>query len=172
MLNQRVTTGIISIAFAACVILLAFQSTVLASKIGELRVVGSDGKIVTYSSHDLAKLPQHTLTTHTAWTSGSHEFAGVRLADLLKASGIEPKAKDYSHVIASALNDYVIDIPFEDVAKYDVLVATSMDGRPLTVRDKGPYWLVYPRDQFEELRDPRFDNRWAWQLKELRMKSR
>lgn len=172
MLDRRVTSGLFAIAFAACAILMGFQSPVLASKIGELSVIRSDGTIVTYSSNDVANLPQDTLTTHTAWTSGSHEFSGVRLADLLKASGIEPKSKDYAHVVASALNDYVIDIPFEDVAKYNVLIATSMDGQTLTVRDKGPYWLVYPRDQFEELKDPRFDNRWAWQLKELRIKAR
>ncbi len=42
-----------------------------------------------------------------------------------------------------------------------------MDGKRLTVRDKGPYWLVYPRDEFTELKDARFDHRWAWQLKEI-----
>ncbi len=37
----------------------------------------------------------------------------------------------------------------------------------LTRRDKGPLWLVYPRDNDAVLQDAKYDHRWAWQLSQL-----
>jgi hypothetical protein len=28
-------------------------------------------------------------------------------------------------------------------------------------------WIVYPRDEFPELQQPEFNDRWAWQLRAL-----
>ena len=36
--------------------------------------------------------------------------------------------------------------------------------------DKGPFWIVYPRDQHEVLQDIRYDYRWVWQLDSLQVK--
>jgi hypothetical protein len=57
-----------------------------------------------------------------------------------------------------------------DFAKYPVLLAYSMDGKALTARDKGPLWIVYPRDDYPEIKDPLLDSRWVWQLKEIDVK--
>ena len=54
--------------------------------------------------------------------------------------------------------------------EYDVLLAFRMDGQDLTPRDKGPLWVVYPRDAHRELVDAKFDARWAWQIKRLEVK--
>ena len=54
-----------------------------------------------------------------------------------------------------------------DFADYPVLFALKMDGRDLTVRDRGPIWIVYPRDDFSELRNERVNARWVWQLNGL-----
>ena len=42
-----------------------------------------------------------------------------------------------------------------------------MDGEELRVRDKGPLWIVYPRDDFPELDNRLIRSRWVWQVKEL-----
>jgi hypothetical protein len=65
------------------------------------------------------------------------------------------------------LNDYSADIPLSDFMNYDVILAWSMDGQPLTRRDKGPLWIIYPRDAVPELRDERYEHRWVWQLASL-----
>ena len=70
-------------------------------------------------------------------------------------------------VTASALNDYVIDFAADEFERFDVLVAYEMDGEPLLPSDKGPLWIVYPRDQHAELQDIRYDYRWVWQLRRL-----
>jgi hypothetical protein len=70
-------------------------------------------------------------------------------------------------VVASALNDYLIEIPVSDFQDYPVLFALKMNGRELTVRDRGPIWIVYPRDDFPELRNERVNARWVWHLNAL-----
>ncbi|RDJ27919.1 hypothetical protein DWF00_12810 [Bosea caraganae] len=111
----------------------------------------------------LEKLGLRTLRTGTAWTDGVKVFEGVLVRDLLAAVGAERATM----MRAVALNDYVVDIPLSDFQRYDAIIALSMDGRELTARDKGPLWIVYPRDQFGELQDERYDARWIWQLKQL-----
>jgi len=42
-----------------------------------------------------------------------------------------------------------------------------MNGQALRIRDKGPIWIVYPRDDYPELAVDAMDQRWIWQVKEL-----
>lgn len=113
----------------------------------------------------LGTLPHHVLKTHTVVTDGENTFEGFLMTDLLDWVGA-----DGDTVTASALNDYVIDIPMGDFARFHVLVATKMDGKTLTARDKGPLWIVYPRDDYRTLQDLRYDYRWVWQLNRLVVK--
>ena len=107
----------------------------------------------------IAALPEHTLDTHTSVTDGVHHFEGPLMRDLLGAAGFTGDA-----VLAIALNDYEITIPMSDFEEFDVIAALTMDGEVLTPRDRGPIWIVYPRDDHPELQDIRYDYRWVWQL--------
>ena len=84
---------------------------------------------------------------------------------MLKFAGLE--GQEGKMATATAINDYSVEIPIEDYATYDVILATEMDGKKLTLRDKGPIWIVYPRDDHSELDDPVVNARWIWQLVEL-----
>ncbi|MFC6486451.1 molybdopterin-dependent oxidoreductase [Nitratireductor sp. GCM10026969] len=110
----------------------------------------------------LETLPPATLETTTVVTDGVQRFDGFYMRDLLELVGADGET-----VTASALNDYVIDIPAEDFTRFDVVVATHMNGERLETRDKGPLWIVYPRDDHAELEDLRYDYRWVWQLNHL-----
>lgn len=107
----------------------------------------------------LKALPWTSLETTTVVTDGVRRFDGFLMQDLLDYVGAEGET-----VTAVALNDYVIDIPMEDFSRFDVLIAASMDGERLLPSDKGPFWIVYPRDDHEILQDIRYDYRWVWQL--------
>lgn len=113
----------------------------------------------------LKQLPAHVLRTSTSATEGTHVFEGVLMRDLLEHLGATGTV-----VIATALNDYASEIPVDDLHTYDVMAALTMDGVRLTPRDKGPLWIVYPRDDHEELQDIRYDYRWVWQLKHLEVR--
>ncbi|WP_292284964.1 molybdopterin-dependent oxidoreductase [Marivita sp.] len=110
----------------------------------------------------LAALPRATLETRTVVTDGVRHFTGFYMRDLLDLLGAEGET-----VVATALNDYEIEIPREDFRQFDVIVATHMDGARLEPWDKGPLWIVYPRDDHAELQDLRYDYRWVWQLTHL-----
>lgn len=110
----------------------------------------------------LKALPAAQLETTTAVTDGVRRFDGFLMRDLLAHVGAHGTT-----VTIRALNDYVIDIEIEEFDRFDVLVAYEMDGEPLLPSDKGPLWLVYPRDQHPQLQDIRFDYRWVWQMRWL-----
>lgn len=135
-----------------------------------LTVVAPNGTTRVLTSEDFARLPQNRLQTTTAWTEGPQIFDGVLLRNVLATVGITGQGAIGHSITVLALNDYSISIPLQDAYKYDVLVAHRMNGRELNRRDKGPYWIVYPRDQHEELNDSRYDHRWAWQLKQIEVK--
>ena len=66
-----------------------------------------------------------------------------------------------------ALNDYKVEIPFEDTLAFRVVLATRLDGKTMAVREKGPLFIVYPYDDSADLRNERYYNRSAWQLRTL-----
>lgn len=120
------------------------------------------GDTAQFDTAMLETLETHTLTTETSVTDGVNHFEGFLIRDLL-----EWVDADGEQVVATALNDYIVEIPLDDFYQYDVLVATHMDGEALTPRDKGPLWIVYPRNDHTELQDIRYDYRWVWQLNGL-----
>ncbi len=88
-------------------------------------------------------------------------FEGVPLRAVLNRVGARGKSMK-----ASALNDYEISIPLEDL-RFEPLLAMKADGQVLTIRDKGPLWIVYPRDAHDVLHDVKYYARWVWQLNRL-----
>ncbi|NNU81385.1 molybdopterin-dependent oxidoreductase [Halovulum dunhuangense] len=118
-----------------------------------------EGGRVEISREDLDAMEWRELSTSTTVTDGRPLFRGVLMRDILEHAGASGET-----VVARALNDYVIDIPISDFHAFDVLAALYMDGTALTPRDKGPVWIVYPRDDHGVLADIRYDMRWVWQL--------
>jgi hypothetical protein len=62
------------------------------------------------------------------------------------------------------LNDYFVIVPAADARTWPVIVATRRDGAPMSIRDKGPLWLIYPMDTVASLRTEAIYARSAWQL--------
>ncbi len=113
----------------------------------------------------LATLPSRQVVTSTSVTEGPQVFDGVLVRDVLDRIGADGET-----VVATALNDYVIDIPMSDFQDFDVILAHTMNGERLSARDKGPLWIVYPRDDVAELQEIRYDYRWVWQLQSLEVR--
>lgn len=113
----------------------------------------------------LEALGTDSLTTTTNWTDGPQVFDGVRVSKVLTAVGAHGTV-----ALGTALNDYAVEIPVSDFLDYPVLLALRANGVELTSRDKGPIWIVYPRDDFSALRDPRNDLKWIWQLRSIEIR--
>lgn len=110
----------------------------------------------------LERLPQTSFDSRTPWYAQARRFTGPLLRDVLAAAGARGRT-----VRALALNDYRVDIPYEDTQVHDMIVARLLDGRPMAVRDKGPLFILYPFDSKPELRSAVYYARSAWQLKTL-----
>ncbi|WP_210256096.1 molybdopterin-dependent oxidoreductase [Chelativorans sp. Marseille-P2723] len=128
---------------------------------GTIKKTNKDG-VALFDMAMLQALPIMRLETSTAVTDGVHLFEGFLMRDLLAYVGAEGET-----VTATALNNYAIDFDIREFERFDVLIAYRMDGAPLLSSDKGPLWIVYPRDQHPELQDIRYDYRWVWQLTRL-----
>jgi hypothetical protein len=65
-----------------------------------------------------------------------------------------------------ALNDYSTVIPFSDFRKYNAILALKINGEYMSIRDKGPSFIVYPYDSLPELNNQIYYSRSAWQVRE------
>lgn len=107
----------------------------------------------------LERLPQTSFVTRTPWFTQPRKFTGPLLREVLRLAGAHGQT-----LRVTALNDYRVDIPIDDIQRWDVLLARLLDDRPMSVRDKGPLFIIYPLDSRAELRSPLYFSRCAWQL--------
>ena len=108
----------------------------------------------------LERMAQVSFVTHTPWFPQARKFTGPLLRTVLAAAGAQGAA-----LRAIALNDYRVDIPFDDALRIDVVLARLLDDKPMPVRDMGPLFIIYPFDQQPQLRNAVYYSRCAWQLK-------
>ena len=111
---------------------------------------------------DLDQMPQETFATATNWTEGDVTFSGVPLSHVLKEAGVAGAT-----LRMVALNDYAVEMPMDEIGDIYPIVATRMHSEPMKVRDKGPYWIVYPYDSDPEFQTETTYARSIWQLKSL-----
>lgn len=128
-------------------------------------VDGKSGTSVAFDAADLAALPQITFTTSTIWTEGPQEFTGVSLGAVLKAAQMTGTTLQ-----AYAANDYSVEIPVEDWPENAPIIAQSRNGTPMTIRDKGPLWIVYPYDSDPAYRSEVIYTRSIWQLERIEVR--
>ena len=110
----------------------------------------------------LEALAQHSFTTKTPWFKQPRKFTGPLLRDVLSLVGAQGTT-----LRMTALNDYRIDVPNDDARRFDVVLARMIDDKPITVREKGPLFMIYPFDSLAALRNPLYYSRSVWQLKSI-----
>jgi hypothetical protein len=120
------------------------------------------GAVFQFDMAALEQLPQRSFRTRTPWYANPREFTGPLLRDVLGAAGAEG-----SLLRISALNDYRVDVPFDDAVSRDPILARLLDGQPMPVRDKGPLFMIYPFDDRPELRSAVYYSRSVWQVKSI-----
>jgi hypothetical protein len=117
------------------------------------------GATAVFDMRMLAALPQHGYATRTPWYAKARRFGGPLLRDVLAAAGAQGAT-----LRLKALNDYQVDMPWDDAQRYDVMLARLLDEQPMSVRDRGPLMVIYPFDTRPELRSAVYYSRSAWQL--------
>lgn len=151
-------------------------STITAANAGQLDVPAGDvvltvaGNVANTNADgaagfDLAMLEAlagRSATMETPWTTGPTTFEGPLLAAVIEAAGGHGK-----RLLVKALNDYSAEIPIEDAIAYDTILALKMNGATMSVRDKGPLFLIYPFDKNPEIYNEKYFSRSVWQIREI-----
>jgi len=131
-----------------------------------LTVINSvNGTEVVLSEEDVTALTQATVNTENEFVDAMTAFKGPLGRDVLALVGA-----DAGTVVLTAVNDYAVEVPYEDFINYDVVFAMSADGEQFSRRDKGPIWVVYPMSDHSELQDPVYNARLIWQLVKVEIK--
>lgn len=123
------------------------------------------GNVAQFDLEMLEKLEGRSGKMKTPWTEGETTFSGPFLRAILSAAGAAG-----SNLQVKALNDYFAVVPLEDAEKLDTILATRQDGKIMSVRDKGPLFMIYPFDQDPALYNEKYFSRSVWQIKEIEVK--
>ena len=110
----------------------------------------------------LLALGNQELVTDTPWTEGVNTFNGPTLKALLEAVGAKGK-----NLSVTALNDYSANVPAQDAFDHEILLAMDMNGKPMSIRDKGPIFVLYPFAKDPSLNNEVIHNRSVWQVKSI-----
>ena len=112
------------------------------------------GKATTLTPSELAAMPQKTVTVHNEHTKTDETYTGVSLSDLLAKYGL-PVDKSthqkmlHSYVTAEGTDKYWVLYSVTEIESSehnaDVIVATSMEGKPLG--DDGQLKLIATADK-------------------------
>lgn len=153
--------GYVKSTVCAAIAMVSFVSVANADTV--LSVYGdvdqASGGTWAFSIEDLQALPTESFQTETIWTEGAQTFVGVPLHHLLSHVG----AQDGS-LQATAVNDYAVSIPTSDAVPNGPIVAYLRNGEAMSLRDKGPLWIVYPFEDNPSYKTEEFYSRSIWQL--------
>lgn len=168
-------TGVLSRWFVGITMMLAAAASATAASAqtaggpviltvtGAIRDGGPGG--IDFTRADLEALGITAIETSTPWHEGRPRFEGVLLSRVLDKVGATGKT-----LKVSALNDYAAELPVEDAGRYGPILAFRQDGEPLTVRMKGPLFVIYPFDRDPDLRNETIYTRSVWQVRRIEVK--
>ncbi len=151
---KRLLIGFVLFVFAASFGSITLGQTALTIRSKAL------GKELGLTLKQLRDMSQETVVTGNEFVDGKRVFRGPLMRDVMRRfSSSLPKM-----VVLTAANDFQSAAPVKEFFKYNVILALSVDGVALSMRDKGPIWMIYPMSDFPELRDPSYNSRLIWQL--------
>lgn len=165
--RRRVLTFPFVLACPAAAVLAAAAPAAVLTIIGPNLGAPAQGGRFRFDLGALQQLAQRNIVAATPWYKSANEFSGPLLRDVLQAGGVPADAE--GNLRCTALNDYRVEIPLGDARRYDVVVAHRFNGKPMSVREKGPLFVIYPFNEQPQLRTTTYYNRCIWQLKAIEL---
>lgn len=112
-----------------------------------------------YTLSQLLQLPQHEVTTNLPWTEEQHTYSGPYLDDVLKSAQATGQ-----WLCFEALDKYKVTLNYDRIKAFKPILALKRDGQLLTIRTKGPIWLILPVDDHETLNAALYNDFMVWHL--------
>lgn len=108
----------------------------------------------------ITALPAVTIVPTLEYDGKPHRLKGPLLMEVLKASGV--KVSDRTTLFLRAVDGYAAQVSAADAKKYDFIVATHLDDKPMALGGLGPLWAVYDADRFPEMAAKPLSARFSW----------
>ena len=128
-----------------------------------LTITDLSGDTFNYTAADLEAFPTYAIETTTPWRSEPARFEGVLLSDVLAHHGLDVLRS----IEAIAENDFLTIMESEVWQTDSVLIATRVNGRPHSRRERGPMQIVIPSDLYQT-NDSLEERHLVWMLAEIR----
>lgn len=146
--------------------LLTIASNVQASEKVLTTIFNKNNQVVLkITESDLAKYPQDSFETETPWFPQKSVFKGILFKEVLKKANIS----ENSQLQIVAWDNFTSQVPAKDAFEFNTILTTHINGQRITLRDKGPFFLMYPLTN-PSLRTGVYYNRSVWQIKEIHEK--
>ncbi|MEQ6250184.1 molybdopterin-dependent oxidoreductase [Sulfitobacter sp. HNIBRBA3233] len=129
----------------------------------DILTVTTADRTESFTLEEILAMPQTTVVTKNDYVDETTIFQGPSLRSVLQEMDITQDAA----LEMTALNDFSSQVPAADAFEYDVILAVLLNGERMSVRDKGPIWVIYPMDDNPELHDEIYNDRLVWQLKSI-----
>ena len=120
----------------------------------------------------LARLPALTIQPTLEYDAKPHKLSGPLLVSVLGAAGVAAGAA--VTLTLRAIDGYAVAVSLADANRYRMIVATAIDGVPMSLGGLGPLWAVYDADRIAEFADKPLKQRFAlspWGLYCIEVKS-
>lgn len=129
----------------------------------DILTVTTPDRTESFTLEEILAMPQTTVVTKNDYVDEATTFQGPSLRSVLEEMDVARGAT----LKMVALNDFSSEVPAADAFEYDVILAVLLNGETMSVRDKGPIWVIYPMDGNPELHDEIYNDRLVWQLKSI-----
>ena len=102
----------------------------------------------------LNSLEQHTLKTTLEYDNAEHSLQGPLLENVLQASGVDiAQAMAQGHWLTlQGIDGYRSQLPLAQAVRWRMLLATQLDGTPLSIGGLGPLWASFAPQHIDELK--------------------
>jgi hypothetical protein len=107
----------------------------------------------------LARLPAVTINPTLEYDSKPHQLRGPRLADVLDMLGAS-KAPE-TQIVFHSVDGYMPQLSFAQLRKYGYILATHIDGKPMSIGGFGPIFAIYDADRIAEQAQKPLNQRFA-----------
>jgi|GEM_PF-838146 hypothetical protein len=138
------------------------ELTQITHRPASLTLVMPGGEQVEYTPAALEQLNTYEMTTRTPWRDDEAVFQGVLLRDLLERHGMA----DVKAIRVRAENDFTITMDRAVWEGESFLIATRVDGRPHSRRERGPIQFVLDWDAYRNS-DVADENHLVWMAAEI-----
>lgn len=167
MTAKPISRLLMALAAGAVLLSVAGQVPAGADGRGTLVVAGAldAGTEVRLDAAALEAVGMTSIVTATPWSMPASRFEGPRVDALLASLGARGE-----EVVLHALDGYRVTLRRGFLERYGAILAMRQDGRALSVRDRGPLWLMLPFDGHAELRNDRHYYEAIWQVHRIEVR--